>query len=322
MAEPNGPQWQSDIHMAQKIWTYKELIHSGKTRWQIDTAVKGQEITRIFRGVYITGTPTGSLVWAAVRRFRKKVALDGRSAIESYLDRPLSIPITVRMPATSRTDLSGKYVRGIRSSRMPDATRVTLIDAIATCLDDGTLARRYLHQAVEQYYRGDLGVRRLQKDLSELGKRSGQKLSAFLAVAIPGTDSELEAKLVNLLQRHGFITEQNATIGGYKWDVCIRGLWVVIDLDSWHYHGGSNGDQFILDRWKNNHAAALGWTALRITDTCLNYNQVELINFLKQIRAFRADFPSARLKDIESSPVWSWHSELIPAEFRQGQANP
>ncbi|GAB3593678.1 hypothetical protein CFAEC_00160 [Corynebacterium faecale] len=314
--EPNVLSKQSDLDMAQKIWTYQELINSGKTRRQIDTAVKDRKITRIFRGMYIMGTPTGSLVWAAVRQHRREVALDGRSAIESYLDRPLSIPITVRMPATSRTDLKSNYVRGIRSSRMPDAMRVTLIDAIATCLDDASLANRYLHQAVEQYYRGDLGTRRLHQELSQLGARSGQKLSAFLMVAITGTDSELEVKLVSLLQRHGFITEQNISIGGYKWDVCIRGLWVLIDLDSWHYHGGSNGDQFILDRWKNNHAAALGWTALRITDTCLNYNQEELINFLKQIHAFRVDFPNARLKDIESSPVWSWHSELIPSEFR------
>ncbi len=304
--------------MTQQIWTYQELINSGKTRRKINTAMRDQEITRIFRGVYIVGPPTGHLVWVAVRRFRKQVALDGRSAIESHLDRPLSIPVTVRIPTTSRTALNSNYVRGIRSSRMPDGTRVTLIDAIATCLDDGALPRHNLHQVVAQQYRGDLGAQRLQKELAELGQRPCQRLSAFLAVVVPGTDSDLEIQLVNLLQRHGFSTEQNLKIGGYKWDVCIRGLWVLIDLDSWRYHGGSNGDQFILDRWKSNHAAALGWTALRITDTCLNYNQEELIAFLQQIREFRATAPNARLKGIESRPVWSWHSELNQSWVQPG----
>lgn len=296
--------------MTQRIWTYKELISSGKTRWQIDTALKEKKITRVFRGIYIVGTPTGPLVWAAVKQRRKEVVLDGRSAIESHLNRSLTIPITVRFPSTARTSLSNNYVREIRSVRMPPSKEVTLIDAIATCLDDETLSRPSLHQVVEQQYRGGRGARRLQEDLSQLGGRTGHKLEDFLSIATPGTDSKLEIRLVNLLQRHGFKTEQNVVVGGYKWDVCLRGLWVLIDLDSWRYHGGTNGSQFILDRWKNNHAAALGWTALRVTDSCLVYNDTHIIAFLKQIRDFRATAPNARIKGIETRPVWSWHSEL------------
>lgn len=305
-----SPFLQSNLSMAQRIWTYQQLINSGKTKRQIASSIKVQQLTRIFRGVYISGEVTGDVVWRALKSHRKGVALDGYSAIQSHLNQSLQLPVLVRVSKAFRSNHTDSYVRQIPSRRMPREQRVNFIDAVATCLDRNYYPNSYLHKIVEEYYRGDFGAQSLQKHLAKIGGRDGTKLAEFLAIATPGSDSELELILVRLLKKFGFKTEQNVKINGYKWDICIRDLWVLIDIDSWKYHGGSNGTQFVLGRWKSNHAAAMGWTALRVTDTCVNYNEVEILAFLNRIREFRGKTPNGRLKGVESRPVWEWHSDL------------
>lgn len=296
------------------VWTYRELRGHGYSRRRIQALVKQGKLRKLLHGTYTKiQHPTGETVWEALNLVRRGVVLDGVSAIQAQESRPLSLPLSVRVPTKNTATSTPDLVRMTRSGRGHYEERgpyraVPLADAIATCLDDGSMPEKRLREYANARYTGENGINRLDRELKVMTTRAKAKLRAFLESCIYGTDSGLEIRLVGALRRKGFKTQQNFKVGGYKWDVCIKELKVVIDVDSKKYHGDPLHQTFIIDRWKTNHAQLQGWTALRITEDCVGgLAGQHLVRLLEEIRDFRATKPRARLKGIVDYPVWGWH---------------
>lgn len=298
-------------------WTYGELRKHGYSRRRIETLVKEGKLVKLLHGTYTTrANPTGETVWEAINLVRAGLVLDGRSAIEAHEVRPLSLPLVVRASTGNIRTTTKHLLRINRSQTSTFENRggyrvVLLAEAIRVCLEDGSMSERDLRDVTNARFTGESGITRMARELAAMGTKKKTPLRTFLDSCVYGTDSGLESQLVGSLHRKGFKTKQNFRIGGYKWDVCIEELKVVIDVDSRKYHGDPLHQTFIVDRWKTNHAQLLGWTALRITEDCVGHVAVrKLIRLLEQVRAFRTKSPRARLRGIVDEPVWMWHMML------------
>lgn len=302
--------------MGQTVWTHRELLNSGKTRAEIAGGVRAGKIHRLFHGVYTTTSePTAETAWEALQKLRPDAVLEGKSAVEAYQGKQLSLPLHARVPTSNLRKGAASIIRlrksrRIRYREVRNFRVVSLADAVATCLADGSVREGELRQLVERSYVSVKGVQRQEKEVKELKTTRKAQLREFLRVCASGTDSGLEKGFVSALQSAGFQTQQNFLVSGYRWDTAIKALRVVIDVDSRKYHG-SDERNFIVDRWKTNEAQAEGWLALRITDDCVNYAMPEIIMLLKNIQAFRAEHPRKVLGKRGMGPVWFWHNVLM-----------
>ncbi len=302
--------------MEQTVWTFKELVDHRISRRDLQRAMREGKVFKLFHGIYTNVVPTARTVWEALEKQRPNAIVEGASAIEIYQGKRVSLPVSVRVP-TSNTGTGPPELLKLRRSRKAKFESrggyrvVSLVDAIATCLKEGSVPESELRALAEVEFRSERGMRRLNSELKALGTQSKSEVREFLDSCIAGTDSGLEKRFVAALRELGFKTEQNVKVGGYKWDVCLRGLKVVIDLDSHKFHATGDIRTFIIDRWKTNDAQGLGWTAFRITDECFEHNFRDLVSMLKRIRVFRGKHPGARLTGIIQDPVWKWHQVLM-----------
>lgn len=196
----------------------------------------------------------------------------------------------------------------MRSVRRRGYRVVPVVDAVATCVDEGSVSASELRKLVEEQYRSGQGVKQLKVDVKGLGTRRKAGLLEFLESCIHGTDSGLERKLVAELRDAGFRTRQNVTVGGYRWDIEVVGV-ALIDVDSRKYHQAHDRN-FIIDRWKTNEAVAQGSVPLRFSDDCVNYAMEDIIRLLRQVAAFRKKHPRRRVKVPGLGPVFRWHNAL------------
>lgn len=298
----------------RRVWTAKELIENNFSRRKISKMVQEGKIFRILHGVYSLDPLSGEVAWAAVKLIRPHAVLDGKSAVEVYQGKPLSLPLRVRVNTSNVLRGSRKVVVAGRSQRMRSTIErgfrvVSLVDAAATCLDDGNVDRSELRKVVEMKYKSGHGVKQLEWDLKRLKTRKRGRLQEFLDDCIYGSDSGLERKLIHELRNAGFKTRQNVTIDGYRWDIQVVGV-ALIDVDSRKYHQ-ANYRNFIIDRWKSNEALVQGHVPLRFTDDCVNYAEKDIIKLVRQVAEFRKKHPRSRVKTPGVGPVFRWHNALV-----------
>lgn len=300
------------------MWTYGELLQLGKTRGEIASDVRAGKIHRLFHGVYTTtAKPTAQTAWEALQKVRPDAVLDGRSAVEVHQGKQPSLPLHARVPTPNLRRGAAGIVRLRRCRRagwekLAGFRVVPLADAVATCLQDGSVPESDLRGLVEREYISERGMRRQASELKELKTLKKGQVKEFLDACISGTDSGLERRFVAALRKAGFKTRQNYVVAGYRWDTVIKSLRVVIDVDSRKYHGSENRN-FIIDRWKTNDAQAEGWLALRITDDCANYAIPQIVGWLRRIENFRKQHPRGALQGRSMGPVWHWHNALMGA---------
>lgn len=303
--------------MEQSVWTYKELLALGKTKGEIAWAVRKGKIHRLFHGVYTTvAEPDGRLVWEGLLKVRPNAVLEGKSAIEVYQGKPPSLPLHARVPTANLRRGAATLLKLRRSLRLQweqvwGFKVVTVADAIASYLGEGGSTRDFeVRKLVEKTYFSERGLRRQERELKALKTTRKAQLRKFFDTCISGNDSKLERRFIVAVRGAGFKTQQNYQVSGYKWDLAIRSLKVVIDVDSRMYHGAQHRN-FILDRWKTNEAQAEGWVALRITDDCVDYATPQIIEWLQELREYRKTHPRRSLSSQGIGPAWRWHQALI-----------
>lgn len=300
----------------QKVWTYKELLELGKTRGEIAGALKKGKIHRLFHGVYTTAAhPDARIVWEGLLKVRPNAVLDGKSAIEAHQGKEPSLPLQARVPTGNLRKGAAALLRLRRSLRLQWKQKfgfkvVTLADAVATYLRDGGSTRDLeLRKVVETAYYSERGNQRQARELKALRTAPKSQLRKFFDNCISGNDSKLEKHFILAVREVGFQTQQNYKLGGYKWDLVIKSLKVVIDVDSRMYHR-TESRSFVIDRWKTNDAQAEGWVALRITDDCVDYALPQIIEWLQELREYRRIYPRRSLSKQSIGPVWNWHNAM------------
>jgi len=107
-------------------------------------------------------------------------------------------------------------------------------------------------------------VQRLPGAHSLLDRYPSKRGRAHLKRPPAHTKSDLEARFLAFLNDRRFPTPlTNALVEGHEVDAVWPGRKLIVELDSWTFHGTRHA--FERDRRRDRHLTALGWTVIRIT---------------------------------------------------------
>lgn len=111
----------------------------------------------------------------------------------------------------------------------------------------------------------------------------------------------------------GLVTiETNVTVRGYCFDIMIREVRVLIEIDSYTYHGAGNARRsaFLSGRHKGNRATRFGYRLLRFTGDSVRLapkyvgaETADTVRFLLEHRRLRREDEAI---DTDRQ-VWLWH---------------
>jgi very-short-patch-repair endonuclease len=98
-----------------------------------------------------------------------------------------------------------------------------------------------------------------------LGRAGTRKLAAVLEKPRPMTRSDLEATVLDAIEKAGLPQPQvNTVVEGYEVDFVWREHGVIAELDTYVTHGSPLA--FERDRQRDRKLAIAGWTVARVTD--------------------------------------------------------
>jgi hypothetical protein len=211
------------------IVTAAQLREAGLSYTAISKRVVAKRLHRLHRGVYSVGHEVGSrdAMWmAAVLACGPSAVLSHRSAAALWeLLRPIDGPVEVSVP--SQSGRRGR--RGIRLHR-----RAALSSQAVTIRSLIPVTTPW--QTIEDL-RGVVPPRLQRRAL-----RQAEVLKLALGPLGPGdrTRSDLELDFLNLCRRHRIPPPLvNVRIGRWTVDFLWREQRLVVETDSWRYHGGS-----------------------------------------------------------------------------------
>jgi very-short-patch-repair endonuclease len=231
-----------------------QLRDAGVSKDAVLRWTRSGRLYRIYRGVYAVGHPglgTEGRWMAAVLACGPGAALSHHSAAALWeLLKPRSGPIDV----TVAGDGGRRPRRGIRLHRSTSfgATDRTMRHGIAVTTPARTIED--LRRIVSPSH-----LRRAIRQAELLG------LPLNAAVQTDRTRSELERLFLRLCRRHGIPTpEVNVRVGPFDVDFLWRGRRLVVEVDSFRYHGTRSS--FESDRARDAHLKTLGYDIVRFTD--------------------------------------------------------
>jgi very-short-patch-repair endonuclease len=208
--------------------TTAQLVAAGLSKAAVAKRVKAGRLHRVHRGVYSVGHPPTAreAFWmAAVLACGPDAVLSHRSAAALWeLLRPMEGPIEVSIPSQSgRRRRSGIRIHRCASLQRGGVTRRNLIPVTTPwrTIEDlrGAVSPRLHRRAVRQ-----AEMQRFALEPSSRGDR---------------TRSDLERDFLELCRRHGLPEpEVNVKVGRYTVDFLWRPQRLVVETDSWRYHGG------------------------------------------------------------------------------------
>ena len=286
----------------EKIRLYADLIASGLTRRQIDDAVAAGELFRIDRGLYTTEVPNDLLMLQALAVRHTDVVFTGRTAAYLLGGRTLDWPATGDRPR-NRSAHGGALL----TVRRRDVKRTFSVDGVRTTTPVQTAVDINAGWLLERHYKGLTGTERLDADLDALSPTDRRAAAPLIADAVIGTASGLEKIALRHIRTAlkaeidaGDITvTTNVLVRGYRFDVVIEEARVLIEIDSYSYHGEgqAEGSAFERDRRKGNQATRWGYLLLRYTDVMVTHESaymadevVDTVRFaLKKLRRLRRE---------------------------------
>lgn len=305
----------------KKIWTTRELRAAGWTYRQISAAVREKKLYRVLNGWYITADDA-HLILSACSLAHPGLVYTGRTAAFLYRVCPMRWPAEAVHPTIARSDpririrrrVPGKAVRrGQFTLSTPAQVAASLVDED----EDEDAAIRVL----ETGYAGLRGSTTLAEDLADLSRTDRVSLDRIRHNSVIGTASGLEEKALRLIRKAlqpeldaGMITiETNVMVRGYCFDIVIREVRLLIEIDSYTYHGEGRArrSSFTNDRCKGNQATRWGYPLLRFTDHSVN-NAPEYVGgevadtvrfLLRRLRRVRRDDEAI----ATDRPMKDWH---------------
>lgn len=308
---------------AKQVWTTAELEAAGWTRRRISAAVEDRTLWKVAKGRYVT-VGEDKVVLKALHR--PGLTYTGATAAFLYGVMPMAYPAQAVHPTTQFTDRvitirrrvarKGTTVGGMRVST-PAQTAVDLMKDDEDAADAADAAVRVLDVG----YNHIKGSTRLAEDMEDLSRSERKALEGIRHRSLLGTASGLEKKALGIIRRalrpeleSGEVTVvANAMVRGYCFDVMIKEARVLIEIDSYAYHGEGNArrSSFTNDRCKGNQAARWDWLLLRFA--CFSINEApgyvgdevaDTVRFeLRRLRRFRREDEAI----ATDRPMRLWH---------------
>jgi Transcriptional regulator, AbiEi antitoxin/Protein of unknown function (DUF559) len=262
--------------------TYAQLVAAGLSRTQIDRRVQDGRLIRVYPKVYAVGfLPSTPLAraHAAVLACGPGAVLSHGSAAALWGWQPQWPPV----PELSTTQ--DRRPRGIRVHRTStlageDRTRQrdipvtsparTLFD-LAPRLSDAQLVRAYNDARLAHYLRPDA----LGEILQRLPRApAAARVARLIDHQANPTRSELEDAFLAFVERHGLPRPAiNVIVAGYEVDICYPEQRLIIELDSWTFHG--DREAFERDRERDSATTAAGFRTVRLTRRRLTWAEAE-----------------------------------------------
>jgi very-short-patch-repair endonuclease len=255
----------------RRIWTTADLRAAGLDRRTVSAAVEQKKLHVIRRGLYVTDDDA-HLILQALARGYPGITFTGRTAAFLYRALPMTWPATAEHPTNRHSDHLIDIRRRVgRPTRQVGWATVAVPALVALNLPAEDAVR-----VLENGYAGFTGTRRLEEDLAQLSERERTLLDPVLRTAVLGTASQLEQTAVTASRKalaeevdRGLVTVgTNTLFRGYWFDVMIREARVLVEIDSYAFHGEGKARKsaFVRDRHKGNQATRWGWLLLRYPD--------------------------------------------------------
>jgi very-short-patch-repair endonuclease len=153
----------------------------------------------------------------------------------------------------------------VRALEITIRSRIPVTTPARTLLDLGDVLtpRRHERATHEAEVQRLVTIDALQAQIAgSPGRRAAARLQTVIADGPAPTRSELEDAMLALLKRHGFPRPQiNARIGADEVDLWFPDRDLVVELDSWRYHGTRIRHR--LDARKQARLEAAGLRVLR-----------------------------------------------------------
>ncbi|AGP29775.1 hypothetical protein [Corynebacterium terpenotabidum] len=301
------------------IWTTAQLRSAGWTHRQISAAVTAKKLYKVRNGWY-SDSDDAHVVLTVYSRASPGLVYTGRTAAFLYGAGQIEWPAEAVHPTISRSDFRIRIRRRVprKTAGRGSFTLSTPAQVAASLVDDD---RATAIRVLETGYAGVNGSRTLAEDLEELSRTEQAQLHTIRHCSVIGTASGLEKKALRLIREalkaeldRGEITiETNVMVRGYCFDIVIREIRLLIEIDSYTYHGEGRArrSSFTNDRCKGNQATRWDYKLLRYSDLSITkapqYVAEEVADtvrfLLKRLRRRRREDEA-----IDSDrPMKDWH---------------
>lgn len=277
--------------------TLEQLLAAGLTPEAIEHRVRQGRLQRLWTGVYLVGPAPPhplSLAHGAIASCAGPAWVSFRWAayVDGFAPAP-ELPVDVTVRSGSRDGRPGK-VKVHRSALLEprDVTirhGIPMTTAARAILDIAETASAIELEALiaDAHVAKVLTERQLHDVLNRAGRRRGAaKLRRILTDAPGLTLSEAERILRRLLKQAGLPQPTtNYAIGRYKADFAWPRHKLIVELDSWAYHGHRKA--FHHDRRRNAELTAQGWSVLPVTPQQLRDEPLKVLARIAEALAVR-----------------------------------
>ena len=259
--------------------TFEQLITLGVGRSSLARAVARGRLHRVHQGVYslvpVTALPPLAAEQAAVLACGPRALLSHRSALALWQLSPapngrVEVTVVHGSPYRNRAGIQVHQARVLDHRDVRRHQRLPVTAPARTLLDNAPrLSDRELELGLDQALASHLTSRTaIREMLQRYPNRPGAPRLRALLNADRGssvTRSRAEERLLALVRRGGLpAPEANVELGAYRPDLLWRDQRVVVEFDSWAFHGGRGA--FERDRRRDNDLAKAGFQVIRVTD--------------------------------------------------------
>ena len=231
-----------DIPADTWIWRTRQLLARGVSRNDINRAVARGDLFHALHVIYTTRQATDEELLGIFAALRGNVVYTGLTAGAVYGLVPLTWPATAQVPRRSSHDGGSRFLLSEGSPRRTRTVRgVPVTSPLETAVMTDLLTEE-LRAFLAEQYRGVKGNDVLAEDLAALPPRRRGRAGELLEDLVTGTASsyELKAATAIIAALDGIDVEVriNAKVGDYRFDLVIDEADVVIEIDSFAFHGG------------------------------------------------------------------------------------
>ena len=257
------------------VVAHADLLSDGVSQSEIKLRIRRKRLIPLWRGVYLVGhgdPPPFAREYAALRFAGPTSTLSDRPAAAMYGLLPAQVDPTIHLSLSEKRasppglklhtrDLHPSEITTIHGDLRITTPERTILD-IAPTLDDDQLERVIAH-AIRNRITTE---RKLQKQLARRkGARGAKRILHLLDGGPAWTASEAERHFLRMLREAELDdgATLNQRIGRRMPDVLWRAQRVIVEIDSWRWHG--NRAAFESDTDRHTRWTAQGWTVLRFT---------------------------------------------------------